>query len=180
MNLAELLLGQLPEAIYFAVFMILTKQLKTKRILFIIISILEYILIFNTLAFNIWAQLLYMCMLYIALKILYKEQVQITDIFTFGIASIIMIVISAVVYGITRGNMIYGSIISRLGLFLVLIVFRNKLVNIQKLYKSLWNRNDKIPHKMKSTTFRSLNLVIFNIMFYVTNLGILYALISKK
>jgi len=31
----EILVGQLPEAIYFALFMLLTKQLDTKRLLFI-------------------------------------------------------------------------------------------------------------------------------------------------
>ena len=33
MKLDQLLLGQIPEAIYFALFMIFTKQLKEKRII---------------------------------------------------------------------------------------------------------------------------------------------------
>ena len=45
MDLLELMLGQIPEAIYFALFIILTKELKEKRILFIILMIIEYILL---------------------------------------------------------------------------------------------------------------------------------------
>lgn len=41
----EVILGQVPEAIYFSLFMIYTKQLKEKRILFIVLMIVEYLLI---------------------------------------------------------------------------------------------------------------------------------------
>lgn len=37
----ELFLGQIPEAIYFALFMIYAKNLKTKRLLYTILMILE-------------------------------------------------------------------------------------------------------------------------------------------
>ena len=50
---------------------------------------------------------------------------------------------------------------------------RNK---IQGVYKKVWNRNDATKKKIKSTTFRCLNLVVFNIMFYVINLGLIYAI----
>ena len=39
MELDQLLLGQIPEAIYFALFMILVKNIKEKRILFIILML---------------------------------------------------------------------------------------------------------------------------------------------
>lgn len=40
-------------------------------------------------------------------------------------------------------------------MFSFVLLFRNKLYNIQKLYKKLWNRNDKKPKKIKYTTFRA-------------------------
>ena len=49
----ELLLGQIPEAIYFALFMIFTKELKTKRILYTILMVIEYVLLKFFIEYNI-------------------------------------------------------------------------------------------------------------------------------
>ena len=43
MNISELLLGQIPEAIFLALFMIIGKDLKTRRIWLTILMTLEYI-----------------------------------------------------------------------------------------------------------------------------------------
>lgn len=96
MKLDQLLLGQIPEAIYFALFMILVKNIKEKRVLFTILMILEYVVLKLAFPFNMWFQVTYTFMTYIILKILYKEKSQIIDIFTFSIGSIILILISAV------------------------------------------------------------------------------------
>lgn len=41
MNIFEILLGQIPEAIYFAVFMIFAKRLTEKRLLYVTLMIVE-------------------------------------------------------------------------------------------------------------------------------------------
>ena len=64
----------------------------------------------------------------------------------------------------TINNYILYAVLTRIFMFAFLILFNNKLNRIQKIYKLLWNRNDKIKKKIKSTTFRSLNIVIFNII----------------
>ena len=183
MNLLELFLGQIPEAIYFASFIILTKQLKEKRVLFTIITIVEYALLFNTLKNSYMSHIIFFVSTYCLLKILYKEKCQITDIFILAVASIILMVTSAILYLIVWKTvnvfMIY-VILHRIVLFLILFLFKDKWSKIQHLYKKLWNRNDNISKKMKSTTFRSLNLVIFNLMFYLLNLGILYTLFTRR
>lgn len=178
----ELLLGQIPEAIYFALFMILTKQLKSKRCLYVILMIIEYLLLKQFIQFDMWFQIAYTIIQFIILKVLYKEKAQVTDIFTFAIASIILILSCAVLYFIiwaTINNYIVYVILNRILLVLFLLVCRNKLPKIQKLYKRLWNRNDKIKTKMKSTTFRALNVVISNVMFYIINLGMAFMLIQN-
>ena len=43
MNILEILLGQVPEVIFFALFMILAKNIKKKRLLFTGLMCLEYI-----------------------------------------------------------------------------------------------------------------------------------------
>lgn len=182
----EVVLGQVPEAIYFSFFMIYTKQLKEKRILFTVLMIVEYLLLTRFLVFNIWFQIGYTIITYLILKILYKEKTQITDIFTFGIASIVLIVSCAIpsflfISGFPNYKMyIVYVMITRILMFLFIFVFKNKLYKIQKIYKYLWNRNDRIKKKIKSTTFRSFNIVIFNIVFYIINIAMLYASYLRK
>lgn len=175
----ELLLGQIPEAIYFSLFMIYTKQLKEKRLLYSALMVIEYILLIKVFPFNVWFQILYTFISFIILKMLYKEKSQITDIFSFAIASIVLIITSASTYLIiyyTLKNITICLIIHKILLFALLFLFRNKLYNIQKLYKKIWNRNFNKTYKIKTTTFRALNVVVFNIMFFIINFGMLCTL----
>lgn len=175
MNIYEVMLGQIPEALFFALFMILSKKIKSHRLSFISLMIVEYLLLMNILPFNLWSRILYFVVTYIILKMFYKERAQITDIFTMGIASLLMLAINIVLFFTIKNNIAY-VIIDRLLLFLSLFLLRNKLPKIQLLYKKLWNRNDKIKKKMKTTTFRALNAVTFNFMFFIINVLLLYYL----
>lgn len=172
----ELVIGQIPEAIYFSLFMIYAKKIKEKRIIYVILMTFEYILLAQCIKYNVWLQILYTFISFLILKILYKQKAQVTDIFTFTIASIFLIISSTVMYYIvyfTFHNMVGYVILNRIVIFMLLFIFKNKLNKIQLLYKKMWNRNDNIKKKMKSTTFRALNIVIFNIIFYVINIGML-------
>jgi len=180
MNLYELFLGQIPEAVYFALFLILTKNLRDKRLLFTIIMVMEYILSLNIKIFSTWSHIIYVVLVFITLKVLYKEKAQITDIFTFAISSLVLILSSAISFAIFMPNAILVVLASRILLFSFLFILKDYLPKIQKLYRKLWNRNDRVKTKMKSTTFRSLNVVIFNLMFYIINLGMIYALLMIK
>lgn len=180
MEISEFLLGQIPEAIYFALFLIFTKQLKTKRLLFVVIMILEYILVMNVRAFSTFAHVIYTGLVFITLKVLYKDASQLTDIFTFGIASLLLIGLSLISAVILKYNFEVGVISSRVLPFIALFTLRDELSNIQKLYKKLWNRNFMTETKMKSTTFRCVNVVIFNLMFYIINAGMIYAVLMRK
>lgn len=175
----EILIGQIPEAIYFSLFMIFTKNLKSKRILFTALMVIEYLLCLNSMPYDMVSHVLFFIMSYLTLKILYKEKSQITDIFTFAIGSVVLMIISIVSYFIVwkTVNIYYVALaLNRILIILFLILTYNKLYKIQNLYKRFWNRNDKIKKKMKSTTFRALNLVIFNIMFYIINLCLTFTL----
>ena len=177
MNVLQLLLGQIPEAIYFALFMIFTKRLDKKQILFMILMIIEYILLFNFTPVTIWSHISYFIITYMILRLLYHEKSQITDIFTLGIASILLILVSIISYCIMNlfvTDILIANILQKLLLFIVLYFISDKLYKIQNTYKKLWNRNDKIPKPMKSITFRCTNLVLFNIMFFIINNSILF------
>lgn len=176
----ELIIGQIPEAIYFALFMIYAKGLKEKRILFTVLMVAEYILLKEFIIYNIWFQILYTFITFLSLKVLYKEKAQVTDIFTFTISSIILIITSIICFILSNQNAMIASIINRPILFIFLILFNYKLNKIQKIYKFFWNRNDKLKKKIKTTTFRCINIIIFNISFYVLNIVMLYCIFLKK
>lgn len=181
--MAELLLGQIPEAIYFALFMIYAKNLKEKRLLFTFLMVVEYIILTRIIMFNSWFQILYTAITFIILKVLYKEKAQVTDIFTFCIGSIMLMIICSICVFLTCvviKNAIICGIISRILMFLFLFITHKHLYKIQNLYKKLWNRNDKVKKKIKSTTFRCINLVVFNVMFYIINIGMFYCILLRK
>ena len=86
----EILLGQVPEAIYFALFMILVRQLKTNRVWFIGLMILEYVILWNFIPYTIWTYVLYFILTYCIMKLFYNDT-NITSIFTLGIASLLLV-----------------------------------------------------------------------------------------
>lgn len=184
MNWTELLLGQIPEALYFALFIIFTKKVKSHRLAFSILILIEYLLLVNLFPFNWCFHIGLTIMVYLSLKIIYKERAQITDVFTLVIASILLIIVSIINYivfcNILNVSFVTSAVTQKIMLFAVLFLLRPKLYDIQKLYKRLWNRNDKIPKKMKTTTFRAINVVIFNMTFYLINVGMLIAIIHNK
>lgn len=182
MNIFELLFGQIFEAIYFSIFIILAKNIKEKRFIFISLMICEYVIIFNLFPYSIWSHILFFILYYVLMKILYKDKCQIIDMFILAIASLILMLSCIILYFIVNYT-IYSFtayfILNRLFLIGILLIFKNKLNKIQEIYKVYWNRNDKIKKKIKSATFRSLNLVIFNFMFYIINTCMIYMLIQK-
>jgi hypothetical protein len=178
----QLLLGQIPEAIFFALFMIYAKGLKEKRFLFTLLMVVEYVLLLNIFPYNFKFHISFMILTYLLLKMFYKEKCQITDVFILAIGYVILAIssiISFMILSFTLNNMFIGNILCKILMFSFIFVLRNKLNGIQNIYKKLWNRNDKVPKKMKTTTFRALNLVVFNILFAVLNLCMLYAIHLK-
>ena len=116
-------------------------------------------------------------MTFINLKVLYKEKAQITDIFLFTAASIVLIALSAIVYIIhihTYNNYDIARIINRISLFLFLYLSRNKIRELYKKFYSHWNRHNN-PKAIKSLTLRNISIIIFNLMFWIINLGMVYA-----
>ena len=118
------------EPFYFSLFLIIGKDLKNKRILLTCIMIFEYRMFKQFIHFNVLFQFIYTFMSFVNLKVLYKEKAQITDIFLFTAASIILIVISFVIYVIhiyTYNNYNIAIIINRIAIFTFLYLSRNKI-----------------------------------------------------
>lgn len=146
MEILRLISAKLLEPLYFSLFLIIGKDLKKKRLLFTLIMIFEYIMLKHYIKFNVAFQFIYTFMTYLTLKVLYKEKAQITDIFLFTAASIILIIISAVSYlsvYYTIKNYYAAMVLNRVILFTFLYFSRNKIRTYYVKFYSLWNRRHK-------------------------------------
>lgn len=173
----DILLGQIPEAIYFAIFLIYGKKLKEKRILFTFLLIFEYLFLKHVcmLKYDIYFQIIYTVFVYIILKVLYKEKSQLTDIFLFGSSLLILLFFTVpfLLLNVFVQNIYIVCILSKIFLFIFLYLIRNKIYNIYQKYYSYWNRKERKNPKIKSLTLRNISIVTFNVLFYVTNLIII-------
>ena len=172
----DILIGQIPEAIYFALFMIYAKNIKTKRVLFIILMVLEYVFLLHLMPYSIYPKIVYIVISYVIMKMLYKEKTQIIDIFVFILSVVILGFISVPLLFLNNiiGNIYITCIISKIIIFSLLFLFKNKLFTFYKVYYKHWNRNDKEKRKIKSLTVRNISVIAFNITFYLTNIIIIY------
>lgn len=166
------ILEKVLEAIYFSLFLIYGKKLKDKRVLLIVIMIAEYLLFKNFIKYDVLFQVSYTFMSFINLKVLYKEKAQVTDIFLFGVASLILVVLSIASYFaiyFTIKQYIVALILNRVLIFGFVFLAKNKINLIYQKFYKLWNRHNK-PNKVKSLTLRNISIIIFNLMFWIINL----------
>ena len=93
MEILEILLGQIPEAMFCALFLIYTKELRENKLIFTIFMIVEYLLLKYSFPFNSWFHILYIALTFVTLKVIYKEKSQITDTFIMMMAYLVIIII---------------------------------------------------------------------------------------
>lgn len=181
-NIILLFLEKICEAIYFSLFLIYGKNLKEKRLLFIAIMIFEYLALKYFIKFNVLFQLSYTFMTYLTLKVLYKEKAQITDIFLFALASLFLILISIISYAIiyfTIQKYIVALILNRILIFTLILLIKNKSNLFYQNFYKLWNRHNT-PNKVKSLTLRNISIIIFNLMFWLINIGMAFSYILNS
>lgn len=179
-----LFLEKICEAIYFSAFLIIGKGIKEKRILFTAIMIFEYLALKHFIHYNIWFQLIYTFMSFVNLKVLYKDKAQVTDIFLFAIASIILIIFSivfAILAYFVFNNYYICLILDRISIMIFIFLVKDKIQYIYNKFCSVWNRrkkNDKI--KIRSLTVRNVSIIFFNLMFWLINICLTIILLTKK
>lgn len=170
----SIVLGMLPEVLYYVLFISITKNIKEKRIkLFILISI-AYFLCILIQRWQILFYILWIALTYIALKLTYKKKAQIIDIFIVSLAYFWMMLLSSILMPFINKDMsnymmIYG--LQRILLF-VPFIFKNKFNKIYKKYCKLWNRNDKEKRPIKSITLRNSSLILLNVFIFLMNISI--------
>jgi len=181
-KLLEIILGYGLEALFFTLFLVYGKKLKEKRVTLFILMFLEYLLLKCFIKYDVWFQISYTFMTFLILKLLYKEKANILDVFVFALSSIILIAISVPSYMIvlyTCKIYIVAVILNRVLLFGTFILYKDKLNKLYLKFASLWNRHND-PNKIRSLTLRNITIIIFNVMFYVINLLMIYFITNLR
>lgn len=170
--LLSILLGMIPETLFFTLFLTYTKNLKNKRIkLFLLIS-LAYVLCVMVIRHKVLFYVIFIIFIYLSLKIVYKNNVEIIDVFIVNLGLIYIFVINFLCAIFINNNyLVYYNllIINKVLLFLPFI-FKNKFNLLYKKYCSLWNRNYQKKQPIKSITIRNISLIIMNIFVFIMNI----------
>lgn len=180
--LLSLVLGMLPEVLYFTLFLINTKKIKDKKFkLFIGISI-AYIICIMISRFKIVYYVSFIFLLYLILKILYKDKAQIIDVFVISISTMYLSLTSYLCFkAVTNNYIVYYImlILHRIILFIPFL-FKNNFFKLYKTYCSLWNRDDSRKRHIKSLTLRNISLISLNVFIFLLNTLCLYIISLKR
>lgn len=172
------ILASILHPIYYCLFMTFTKEIKTKQIYFLILTIIDYVVIQNCIKFTLGinANLFLAITFYINLKFLYKNKARITDITTFIMADILLGIISIIgyfIFGMSLASLIFATIMP----IIIVILLSNKLNKIENFYNKYWNRS-KIKKKIKSITVRGIGFSITVLEFLALHFWMIYLLLK--
>jgi hypothetical protein len=170
------LIGCVLQPLYLCLFMLFVKNIKEKRLIFIFLSIIDYIIIQNIVKFNISvnADLVYIVFFYINIKTLDKEKARITDIITY-IVSFLSMGIFSMIYVSILGFKIITIIVTFLTLILIMLLLKDKLYAIEQFYNKFWNKhNFKF---MKSVTIRGFSATLTIITFVILHIWLIYGIL---
>lgn len=176
--LLSILLGMIPETLFFTLFLIYTKNLENKKMRLFLGILIIYILCITINRFKILYYVSYIFLVVIFLKILYKEKTQIIDIFVFSISTIYLSFLGLLCSKFVNNNyiMYYIMIIFNRILLFVPFIFKHKFNFLYKKYCGLWNRNDNIKRPIKSITLRNISLVILNVFIFILDILTVYVI----
>lgn len=169
--LISLLLGMIPDVLYFMLFIIYDKNIKEHKLKLFIMLAIGYILLIMICRYQYIFYIAFVLYIYLIIKWLYKSQIN--DLFIIILAFMYLTIIGYIFYVLIHDYTIY-YIVDRILLFLPLIVFKNKIRNVYLSYSKMWNRNDK--NKIKSLTIRNSALFLMNTTILITFLVLLYIL----
>ena len=162
----SLVLGLLPEVLYFTLFLTYCKNLKEKRLKLFGLLALGYIALIMICRFQFIFYVAYIIYSYLVIKWLYKAHI--SDIFIISLGLSYMTIVAFLGYVILGSNYLVYYIVARICLYLPLLILSHKLNTFYIGYKSLWNRKDNA--KIKSITLRNLSLVLLNLLVLLFNI----------
>lgn len=166
----SIVLGMLPDIMYYYLYIKNIKNINTKKILFFTLLLVGFIA--TNIYYNLYTYLLFDVIIFLIIKKLYNSQAN--DIFLVIFIELYMILLSIMCFFLIE-NYIIAFIFYRVLMFIPLL-FKNEIKLLYKNYTMLWNRHN-IPNKIKSITLRNISLVGLNVLIILMYIILVY--ISK-
>lgn len=164
----------IPEVLYFTFFLIYAKDIKQKKTKLFFGILLAYIVCLMIIDYKLIYYICFVCLIYLILKILYKEKAQITDIFLFSLSTLYLTILSFLILFVRNQTQYIFYLILNRFLLILPFVFKDKFYKYYKKYYSLWNRNKKQKRPIKSITLRNVSLILIDIIILLVNIICLY------
>lgn len=168
--LISLILGILPEALYYYLYIKNIKEIKTKKLILFVSIFIIHVLSMFLLRHNFYMYILYDIALYLLIKVMFKSKIN--DFFLIIFLEVYYYLISCICFFLIN-NYILAFIINRILMFMPLL-FKNKLIKLYRDYKMMWNRNDNKNYPIKSLTLRNISLITTNILIILAYITLLY------
>lgn len=169
----SLLLGILPQSLYFMLFITNIKEIRNKRFLFLIIISIILSLLVLIVQYNIYLYLTIIPLIYRIMKALYGKKTQIIDIFIISASYGLLSLISYLCSNIYKNNYSLYWIaycVNNIILFSTLIPIK-WYRKLYRQYIKLWNRKE--GNKIKSITVRNTSLILLNIFIVILDVFII-------
>lgn len=168
------------QPLYFSMFMIYSKNLKCKRLIFILAMIIEHFILRYCiqLKFSINFELTYTIITYLLLKLIYREKARITDVIIFIISTLFLGVISISMYfiiGMNLAGLICVNVIPIISAYLL----RHKLSKINQFFNRFWNKHEN-SKMIKSITVRGISSIITILSFISMHIWIIYGILKAR
>lgn len=157
-------LGLIPEVAYFTLFFIKLKEIKNKRFLLSICMIINYLILIMLNNYVLINYIIFTTLFFIILKLLYKEKVNIVDLFFIVYSEIYLSLISYVCFRFVKedfSNYYFMLVVNKILLIVPFLFFKHIKIFYNK-YCKFWNRNNNEHRPIKSITLRNISLIILN------------------
>lgn len=174
------IIGSILQSIFITYFIITTKNIKNKRLIFIILTTIDYLLlkILCELNYTVNFEIILGVSICLILKVLYGSKARITD-FIIYIISLVFLGISSVFIALTIGMNIYGLVIANIIPIFATFLLKHKLTEIDCFFSKFWNRHNN-KKMLKSITIRGLSTILTIMTFVLLHTWLIYGILIVR
>ena len=170
--LISIILGMLPEVLFYTYFWIIIKNIKEKKKTFFLLMCIIYFLLIMVRRYEFLYYFIFNLLTYIVLKKLYKEDTNFLDFFIFFIPYGYLLIINILCYTLIE-NYYIAFVTNRL-LMLALFISKRKFFDIYENLKKLWNRKTNNSKWIKSISLRVITICLMSMFIIISRKICLY------
>ena len=169
----SILIGVIPDVIFLSLFIIYSKKIQTRRVIFFILLLIDYIVTLIIFKYQTLFYILFIVIEYIILRLLYKKEIQLIDSFVITIPFLILFLMSCIYYFLIPNYML-ACILEKITILIMIFLIKNKINIAYKTYRHLWNRTKEEARKIRSITLRNISLILMYIFIFLSDLVCIY------